>query len=159
MFDRDQPFNANGYCQACRKIAHDRVLDYEDLARFFKQKVSTLKTWNSLQNAWLEKAHANPEFALNALKRAVNGRPAGAPMFLHVDYHGSRRTFRPLPPQIAPARWHGCVVAAFFYDGVLLGRDYSANDHIAALNQRKQIAGTLAPTPGAPSGSPVRGSR
>src|SRR4051794_33382061 len=46
MSDRDQPFLRGGYCQVCRQVAHDRTLDYTDLASFFKQKVSTLKTWN-----------------------------------------------------------------------------------------------------------------
>ena len=158
MAERNEPFNQNGYCQACKRIAHERILDYNDLARFFKQKVSTLKTWNSLQNAWLTRAHAtNRTFALNALKRTVNGRPAGGPMFLHVEYHGKRRIFRPLPPQIAPARYHGCVISAYFYDGVLLSGNYDPSEHIAALNQRKQIEGKVPP----PTASPIadRGGR
>lgn len=146
MVDRNEPFNQNGYCQACKRIAHDRVLDYSDLACFFKQKASTIKTWNSIQNAWLTQAHAtNPAFALNALRRHVNGRPAGAPMFLYVEYHGKRRMFRALPPQIAPARYHGCVVSAYFYDGVILSGNYDPSEHIAALNLRKQIEGKVPP--------------
>ena len=147
MSDRDQPFLLGGYCQVCRNVAHDRTLDYVDLANFFKQKVSTLKTWNSLQNVWLKQANSKSrEIAWRMLQRAVNNRPAGAPMILFVDYNGKRRAFRPLPPPIAPARWHGCVIAAYFYHGVLLPADYDADEHIAALNLRRQIEGN-APRP------------
>jgi hypothetical protein len=145
--ERDLPFVRGGYCLVCRQVAHERTNDYGDLSQFFKQKVSTLKTWNSLQNTWLKQANSkNQEIAWRMLQRAVNGRPVGAPMLLYVRYHGKLRAFRPLPPPIAPARWHGCVVAAYFYHGVLLSSDYDAQDHVMALNQRKQGG---SPMPGA----------
>ena len=68
-------------------------------------------------------------------------------MILFVDYHGKRRAFRPLPPPIAPARWHGCVISAWLYSGLLLGvtadrlGDYNPDEHISALNLRRQIEG------------------
>ena len=138
MAERDRPFTRVGICLVCKAPAHDRVLDYADLSAFLKQEVSTLKTWVSLQNAWLEKANSkNPEIALAMLKRAVNGRPKGAPMYLHVEIGGNPRTFRPLPPAIAPARWCGCVISAYLYSSVLLGPVYDAEEHIAAKNLRK----------------------
>lgn len=140
MAERDRPFVKVGLCLVCKMKAHDRVLDYEDLAVFLKQSVNTLKTWNTLQNTWLEQANSkNPAIALAMLKRAVNGRAAGAPMFLHVDYHGKKRTFRPLPPMIAPARWCGCVISALLYSRILLGPVYDPEEDLQTRNQRKQI--------------------
>ena len=138
MAERDRPFVLVGICLVCKRKAHDRVLDYEDLSIFLKQKVSTLKTWNSLQNLWLAKANSkNRDIALAMLKRAVNGRPAGAPMYLHIEHAGKRRTFRPLPPMIAPARWCGCVISAYLYSHILLGPEYVPADDIAARNLRR----------------------
>jgi len=138
----DQPFNRGGYCQVCRNIAHHRTLDYRDFSEFIRQHESSLRTWNTLQNVWLARANSkNREIAWRMLQRAVNNRPAGAGMILFVDYKGKRRAFRPLPPTIAPARWHGCVIAAYFYNNVLLSADYDADEHHAALNVRRQIEG------------------
>jgi len=147
MAERDRPFVKVGVCLVCKMKAHDRVLDYADLAVFLKQKVATLKTWTTLQNVWLEKANSkNRDIAVATLMRAVNGRPAGAPMFLHVDYRGKKRTFRPLPPMLAPARWCGCVISALLYSRVLLGPVYDPVEHLEAVNLRKRIEGRL-PTP------------
>jgi hypothetical protein len=158
MPDRDETFLRNGYCQVCRQVAHERTLDYQDLGRFFKQKVSTLRTWNSLQNVWLAKANSKSrDIAWRMLQRAVNARPAGAPMLLYVVYNGKQRSFRPLPPPISRARWHGCVIATYFYSGVLLSADYSADERIAAINLRKQIEGKVPPPSGAPAAA--RGTR
>ncbi|HEV2720716.1 MAG TPA: hypothetical protein VG323_11905 [Thermoanaerobaculia bacterium] len=145
MAERDRPFVRVGVCLVCKAPAHDRVLCYADLSVFLKHEVSTLKTWTSLQNKWLEKAHPNREIALAMLKRTVNGRPRGAPMFLHVEIGGKRRTFRPLPPMIAPARFCGCCVSAYLYSQVLLGPVYDPEEHIAARNLRKQIGGQSGP--------------
>ena len=139
MASPDQlPFDRLGLCVVCRQPAHDRFHNYESLASFLKQTPATLKTWWALENAYLSGLNANREFAFNQLKREVNALPAGAPMFRHVLYGGKKRTFRPLPPTVAPQRWDGCVVAAYAYSSVLIGPQYNREDHIAAMNLRKQ---------------------
>lgn len=140
MSERDRPFVRAGFCLVCKLSPHDRVLDYDDLSHFLKQKVATLKTWVSLQNAWLEKANSkNRDIAQRMLQRAVNGRAAGAPMYLSVEYHGNRRVFRPLPPMITPARWCGHVISVYLYQHLLLSASYDAEEHISHLNLRQQI--------------------
>jgi len=154
MSERDRPFVRAGSCLVCKLSPHDRVLDYADLSLFLHQKVATLKTWVSLQNTWLEKANSkNPGIAERMLQRAVNGRAAGAPMYLSVEYHGKRRVFRPLPPVIAPARWDGHVISVYLYQHVLLSASYDIEEHVTALNLRKQIDARMPPGgPSAPRG-------
>lgn len=157
MSERDRPFVRAGFCLVCKLSPHDRVLDYDDLSHFLKQKVATLKTWVSLQNAWLEKANSkNRDIAQRMLQRAVNGRAAGAPMYLSVEYHGKHRVFRPLPPMIAPARWDGHVISVYLYQHVLLSSSYDAEEHISQLNLRQQIDART-PSPGGTSAT--RGAR
>jgi hypothetical protein len=157
MSERDRPFVRAGSCLVCKLSPHDRVLDYDDLSHFLKQKVATLKTWVSLQNTWLEKTNSkNPDIAERMLQRAVNNRAAGTPMYLSVDYHGTRRVFRPLPPMIAPARWCGHVISVYLYQHVLLSASYDVEEHITQLNLRKQIDARM---PAAGGASALRGAK
>lgn len=145
MSNTDQlPFDRLGLCVVCRQAAHDRFYNYETLAAFLKQEPATLKTWWTLQNAYLGGLNSNREFAFNQLKREVNTLPAGAPMFRHVLYGRKKRTFRALPPTVAPQRWDGCVIASYAYNSVLIGALYSREEHIASMNLRKQ-RGTSGP--------------
>lgn len=139
------PFDRLGLCVVCRQPAHDRFYDYRTLAAFLKQTPATLKTWWTLQNLHLSGLNSNREIAFNQLKREINNLPAGAPMFRHVRYGKKNRTFRPLPPSLAPQRWDGCVIAALAYGSILLGPRYSSEEHIAGMNLRKQ-RGSSGPT-------------
>ncbi|HEY2092696.1 MAG TPA: hypothetical protein VGJ81_12460 [Thermoanaerobaculia bacterium] len=133
------------HCPICRFPEHRRFYNYKTLGELLDSTpYGTIKTWASLTNAWIERAHPNAEIAWKQLMRAVNTLPTGAPMILRVTSGQQKaRAFRPLPPPIAPQRYSGCVCAAWVYREVLIGPEFFRMDLEAATNSRKERAAAL----------------
>lgn len=135
---------SDGYCPICGLPEHRRFFNYKTLGEFLGASYPTVKTWASLTNTYVERAHPNAEIGWNQLKRTINNLPTGAPMILQVTSgQQTDRGFRPLPPPLAPTRYHGCVIAAWAYKDVLIGPDYSRTEYVAAVNSRKLRAEAL----------------
>jgi hypothetical protein len=135
----------NGRCEICGFPEHRRFYNYKTLGELLDNTpYGTIKTWASLTNTWIERAHPNAEIAWRQLMRTVNTLPAGAPMILRVPSGQQKaRAFRPLPPPIARQRYSGCVCAAWVYREVLLGPEFVRAELDAATNSRKERAAAL----------------
>ncbi len=133
------------HCPICRFPEHRRFYNYQTLGELLDNTpYGTIKTWASLTNSWVERAHPNGEIGWKQLMRAVNTLPTGAPMILRVaSGQQPARAFRPLPPPIAPQRYSGCVCAAWVYREVLIGPEFFKIDLEAATNSRKERAASL----------------
>jgi hypothetical protein len=136
---------SNGCCPICGFPEHRRFYNYKTLGELLNDtSYGTIKTWASLTNTWVKRAHSNPDIGWNQLKRAISNLPTGAPMILRVPSGRQQaRAFRPLPPPLAPQRYAGCVAASWAYRDCLIGPDFIKTDLIAAINSRKQRADQL----------------
>jgi hypothetical protein len=136
---------SDGRCPICGFREHRRFYNYRTLGELLNEtSYGTIKTWASLTNTWVARAHSNPEIAWNQLKRTINNLPTGAPMILRVPSgQQAARAFRPLPPPLTPQRYEGCVAAAWAYRDVLIGPDFITTDLITAVNARKERAEAL----------------
>lgn len=136
--------NRSGRCPICGYPLHRRFYTNATLHEMIRGSLLTFRTWASLTRTFVRQKHPNPAAGWDILKRTINARPAGAATTIAITTaRGSKRSFTPLPPALAPGKYDGCTIAAYAYDGVIVGPIFDPMEARAAVNERKKKAAEL----------------